>query len=117
VIRYGSYERSDLFEVARRSRACVYSSRDDRGPLALAEILLAGCPAIGIPRGAPFIEEGRTGTYVKRLTLRGVTEALERVWRAGRDRSDVRLQALSMFDTERTLDTILQALDAARRRP
>ena len=30
-----------------RSRCCLYLSDDDRGPLALAEILLAGCPAVG----------------------------------------------------------------------
>ncbi len=53
-IRYGRYRREELAVAARRSRVCAYLSDDDRGPLALAEILLAGCAAVGIPRGAVY---------------------------------------------------------------
>ena len=34
-IHYGSYRREELFEAARRSRACAYLADDDHGPLAL----------------------------------------------------------------------------------
>ena len=33
-IHYGNYRREELFEVARRSRACAYLADDDHGPLA-----------------------------------------------------------------------------------
>ena len=66
-VRYGQYRRERLIELARRSRACVYLSDSDRGPLALAEILLAGCPAVGVPRGAPWIRDGQTGFQVPTL--------------------------------------------------
>ena len=47
-IHYGQYHREQLFEAARRSRACAYLADDDHGPLALQEILLAGCPTVGV---------------------------------------------------------------------
>ncbi|MCA9175168.1 MAG: glycosyltransferase family 2 protein, partial [Planctomycetales bacterium] len=47
-IHYGQYQREQLFEAARRSRACAYLADDDHGPLALQEILLAGCPTVGV---------------------------------------------------------------------
>jgi hypothetical protein len=56
-----------LFEAARRSRACAYLADDDHGPLALQEILLAGCPVVGVRTGAPFIQDGVTGVLVDRL--------------------------------------------------
>jgi len=46
-IHDGRYQREQLFEAARRSRACAYLADDDHGPLALQEILLAGCPTVG----------------------------------------------------------------------
>ncbi|MCA9181286.1 MAG: glycosyltransferase, partial [Planctomycetales bacterium] len=66
-IHYGQYRRDQLYEAARRSRACAYLADDDHGPLALAEILLAGCPVVGVRTGAPFIEHGVTGYFVERL--------------------------------------------------
>ena len=69
-VGYGRYRREQLFALARRSRCCIYLSDDDRGPLALAEILLAGCPAVGISRGAPFVEPGRSGVLLDRLTAK-----------------------------------------------
>jgi hypothetical protein len=56
-----------LFEAARRSRTCAYLADDDHGPLALQEILLAGCPVVGVRTGAPFIQDGVTGVFVERL--------------------------------------------------
>lgn len=116
LIRYGHYRREDLVDAARRSRAAVYFSDDDRGPLALAEILLTGCPAVGIPRGAPWIESGRTGELVDNLAALGpIVDAVQDLheW----NRADVRQHALEKFDTCRTVSTILDALDCARRSP
>lgn len=111
-IRYGRYCRERLTEAARCSRACVYLSADDRGPLALAEILLAGCPAVGVPRGAPWIAEGRTGHGVERLDSPELFAAIERAMLLDRDR--VRAAALARFDAAATVRTLLRALDAAR---
>jgi len=113
IVRYGEYHRDQLYSIARRSRSCAYLSADDRGPLALAEILLSGCPACGIERGAPWCEPGLTGLRVERLDLDLLTEAIEDLleW----DRQKVRQHALEAFDAERTVDTILQTLDTARR--
>jgi hypothetical protein len=47
-IHYGQYQREELSEAARRSPACAYLADDDHGPLALQEILLAGCPTVGV---------------------------------------------------------------------
>ena len=66
-IHYGQYRREQLYESARRSKACAYLADDDHGPLALAEILLAGCPVVGVRTGASFIENGVTGHLVERL--------------------------------------------------
>ena len=40
---------------------------DDHGPLALQEILLAGCPTVGVRTGASFVRHGVTGFVVDRL--------------------------------------------------
>lgn len=63
VMVYGQFKRDDLFESARRSRCCVYLSDDDHGPLAQAEIMLSGCPTVGLPNGAPFLTPGVTGKF------------------------------------------------------
>ena len=68
---YGQYKRADLIEAARRSRACAYLADDDHGPLALQEILLAGCPTVGVRTGARFLEDGVTGHFVDRLPAGG----------------------------------------------
>ena len=73
--------------LARRSRCCLYFSDDDRGPLALAEILLAGCPAVGVPRGAPFVEPGRTGVLLERLDSQSCLEAVAGCRQLDRGRS------------------------------
>ena len=112
VIRYGSYQRAELFHAARRSRACLYLSDDDRGPLALAEIMLAGCPAVGVAKGAPWIEEGRMGVVVDQLCPEYQSDAVEDLleW----DRQEVRRLAVERFDTERTASAVLGALGKVR---
>ena len=65
-VRSGRADLSSL-EAARRSRACAYLADDDHGPLALQEILLAGCPTVGVRTGASFVKTGETGVLVDRL--------------------------------------------------
>jgi len=113
VIQYGQYDRAYLASLARHSRACVYFSADDRGPLALAEILLAGCPAVGVPRGAPWCERG-LGLHVERLDDElALVDAIEDLheWH----REGVRARALERFDAARTVRTVIESLEAARR--
>jgi len=112
VIRYGHYERGRLMQLARRSRCCLYLSDDDRGPLALAEILLCGCPTVGVPTGAPFIEHGRTGILLDRLPLGGCVEAIEDCLEF--DRHEVAALAAEQFDTDRIVDVVVEALEQAR---
>jgi hypothetical protein len=113
VLQYGQFHREELWEAARRSRACCYLSSDDRGPLALAEILLCGCPTVGIPTGAPFVQPGRTGLLLDRwdrgLVMGAIRECLEL------PRDGVAAIAAEQFDTERIVATVLEALDRARR--
>jgi hypothetical protein len=111
-VRYGRYRRGELTEVARQSRACLYLSSNDRGPLALAEILLAGCPAVGVAHGAPWIAEGQTGFRVGALDFALLCQALEKAVQL--NRQDVRAAAMERFDGGATVQTIIRALDAAR---
>ena len=69
-VQYRRFRREQMIELARQSRACVYLSDNDRGPLALAEILLSGCPAVGVPRGSPWIVAGQTGFHVRPFRFR-----------------------------------------------
>lgn len=115
LVHYGHYRREEFWFLARQSRACVYLSDDDRGPLALAEALLCGCPAIGIEKGAPWIETGKTGVRVDVLTLAAIEEAAVQILDDGWDRHRVRCLALRQFDPDRIAGIVLAALDAARR--
>jgi hypothetical protein len=45
----------------------VWDSADDHGPLALQQILLAGCPTVGVRTGASLVRDGVTGILVERL--------------------------------------------------
>ena len=128
-IDYGTYQRHDLFEAARRSRVCAYLADDDHGPLALQEILLAGCPTVGVRTGAATVRAGVTGYFVERLPpgrnlardendVRALAEfhtAIESAMQL--DRSAVRHAAAGEFDTEVIVDNILNALNAARVTP
>jgi hypothetical protein len=93
--RYGKYARADLIAAARQSRCCAYLSDDDRGPLALAEIMLCGCPAAGIPRGAPWIIDGLTGYLAAGTDIVDIVGAVERA--RAIDRESVRDIAMGMF--------------------
>jgi hypothetical protein len=125
-IHYGKYKREQLFDAARRSRACAYLADDDHGPLALQEILLAGCPAVGVRTGASFIQEGATGFWVERLPpgeraissdsdaaflstyLGKLSQAMEL------NRQNVCQCAMQTFSTDRIVSAILNNLDALR---
>ena len=110
-IHYGRYQREELFEAARRSRACAYLADDDHGPLALQEILLAGSPTVGVRTGASFVRTGQSGVVVDRLppgqqcvktdddlrTLAVFMEAIEEA--QALDRHSVRDRAAEQFHT------------------
>ncbi len=129
LVRYGRYSREELGTMASQSGCCFYLSVDDRGPLALAEILCAGCPTIGIERGAPFIRHGHTGY---RLPVRARTTpdqmiSTERLWfqpRAWReavdacrslDRHAIALSARRDFDPHTIAAWILENLKMTAR--
>jgi len=113
VIRYGGYRREELWEVARRSRCCCYLADDDRGPLSQAEILLCGCPVVGVPTGAPFARPGVSGMLVRSLRAEEWCEAVEVCRALGRHQ--VSAWARRQFDSVRIADSVLAALDQARR--
>ena len=113
TIRYGHYERKNLSDLASQSRACVYLCTDESGGLATAEILLAGCPAIGIERGAPFVLSGRTGVRLDRLTELSVLEGIEKCH--AMNRNAVRETARRIFDARRIASAVIDALDHVRK--
>lgn len=114
LVHYGTYQREELHHLARRSRACIYLSDDDRGPLALAEILLCGCPAVGIERGAPWVENGKTGVRINRLEIADIEEAAMQLLDGCWSRDRVRELALAQFDPARVAEVVIAALEAAR---
>ncbi len=127
VLHYGQYKREPLFEAARRSRACAYLADDDHGPLALQEILLAGCPTVGVRTGASFIRDGVTGVCVDRLppgakcvkndadevALATFLDALQSL--QNRERQEVREQAIAAFHPVSIVDGLLELLERTRR--
>lgn len=114
IVRYGEYDRGQLTDAARRSRACVYLSEADRGPLALAEILLAGCPAVGTVRGAPWILPGISGYSVDDLHPFSLLPAISRALELNREA--VRTAARMRFDARRTVEAVIAALGEALHR-
>ena len=108
-----------------RSRACAYLADDDHGPLALQEILLAGCPTVGVRTGASFVRTGETGVVVDRLPpgrqcaesdedVRALAVFMEAIEQASAmDRHSVRERAASEFDTDRIVDIIITAVNKA----
>ncbi len=126
MLHYAQYKRDQLFEAARRSRACAYLADDDHGPLALQEILLAGCPVVGVRTGAPFIHDGITGVFVDRLppgakcvkndadevALATFVEGIRRGMEMRRDA--VRTSAAEAFATERIVDQVVAVLERNR---
>ena len=125
-IHYGQYKREQLFEAARRSRACAYLADDDHGPLALQEILLAGCPTVGVRTGASFVSEGVTGYVVERLppgqqcvendsdqiALAVYLDALARA--QALDRTSVRAAAERDFSSDTIVERLIAAVDPFR---
>jgi len=115
LLVYGHYKRPELLDAARECRAALYLSDNDRGPLALAEILLCGCPAVGVSRGAPWIVDGRNGVLVDGFARLTILAAWDRAARL--DRMAVATHAASLFDPRDIVRVIAQALDAARHTP
>jgi hypothetical protein len=125
-IHYGQYRREQLFEAARRSRACAYLADDDHGPLALQEILLAGCPTVGVRTGAAFVRDGVNGYLIDRLPpgrrcvekqadADGLSRYLDALYRAqALDRREVRGQMVHEFTSSRIGGLVLEALEATR---
>ena len=125
-IHYGRYRREELFEAARRSRACAYLADDDHGPLALQEILLAGCPTVGVRTGASFVRDGVTGFVVDRLppgrqciendadqlVLKVYLEAVVRAQNL--DRHSVRAAAEQQFSSAAIVKSVIASLDKLR---
>ena len=110
TLRYGHHERHELAEAARLSWACAYLSLSDRGPLGLAEIMLAGCPAVGTPTGAPWIEAGATGWPVASIAdSAAMVAAIEQCrWF---DARKVRAWAMERFSTAAVVPQVLAALE------
>lgn len=125
-IHYGQYQREELYDAARRSRACAYLADDDHGPLALQEILLAGCPVVGVPTGAPFVIPGKTGALVEKLPpgLENVNsnedQSLLREYESTLTelfdfkRCSVRESSQQHFSNDAIVDQILAFLDGCR---
>ncbi len=104
ILIYGRYRREELWDAARRARCCAYLSDDDRGPLALAEILLCGCPAVGVPRGAPWIRPGITGHLAASLAFPDLVDAIG--YASQLSREAVRMDAMCRFDGRDTVAAI-----------
>ncbi|MGA2035103.1 MAG: hypothetical protein ABSG68_22880, partial [Thermoguttaceae bacterium] len=66
----------------------------------------------GIPRGAPFVEPGRTGILLDCFATEWLGEAVRACQRL--DRRAVAAVAARQFDTQRIVDTILAALADVR---
>ena len=125
-IHYGQYRREQLWEAASKSRVCAYLADDDHGPLALQEILLSGCPVVGVPTGAPYITDGVTGVRVERMppapqfaNRDDDSECLSRYLSAlglgmTLDRETVRGFASQQFDTEAIADRVISLLQGIR---
>jgi hypothetical protein len=121
-----SWHHLSRLEASRCSRACAYLADDDHGPLALQEILLAGCPTVGVRTGASFVRTGETGVVVDRLPpgrqcaesdkdLRALAVLMESIKQAqSMDRHSVRERAAEEFDSDRIVDSIITAVNKAR---
>ncbi len=109
VVAYGHYNREAMIEVARRSRACLYLSSDDRGPLAAAEIALSGCPLIGIERGCPWVQIPQLGIEVPAFDTNRTHAAIEQALQM--DRDEVHRSALCNFSAANAVGIIREALE------
>ncbi len=113
LIRYGEYVREELSEIASRCRMCVYLTDDEQGGLALQEILMTGCPTIGLRSGAPLVVDKLTGRIVAQLDESLVREAMREV--DSYPRAQVAKVAAVMFSTRRIAKSFIDTLDRLRR--
>jgi hypothetical protein len=123
---YGLYQREELSEAARRAPTCAYLADDDHGPLASQEILLAGCPTVGVRTGAWLVKPGETGVLVDRLLPgrqcvetdadRAVLEIYPSAIQQAQelDRYGVRQGASRGFSTESTINCLIDASNTVR---
>lgn len=121
-----TYRREELFEAARRSRACAYLADADHGPLALQKILLAGSPTVGVRTGAAFARNGVTGFWVDSLPpggryVRNDEEMLllkvyiDLITQAQAiDRTDVRNGVIEQFHSDGIVTQVLNCLSGLR---
>ena len=109
TVVYGKYNRDEMIRLARQSRAALYLSSDDRGPLAAAEIALAGCPLVGIERGCPWVATPGLGVRLVHFGAPELWEACEQAVMMNRDL--VRATALEHFSTNKTVKIIHDALE------
>jgi len=98
----------------------------DHGPLPLQEILLAGCPTVGVCTGAAFVQHGLTGYLVDRVPPgrqcvasrgdeRALVSYLDALTRAqAMDRRSVRAAAAEHFATDRIVEAVLAVLAECR---
>ena len=115
------------FRAARRSRACAYMADDDHGPLALQQILLAGCPTVGVDTGASFVKTGETGVLVDRLPPgrqcvetdedeRALARCLEAIRHAqSMRRESVDQLSAEQFDSRNIVNQVITTLAGLRR--
>jgi hypothetical protein len=109
LVVYGHYDRETMIDMARSSRCCAYLSTDDRGPLAAAEIALAGCPLIGIERGCPWTTNPDIGIKLPYLGDGMLVDACKLAMQMGREA--VREAALDYFSADNAVETIREALE------
>jgi hypothetical protein len=131
IIHYGQFKRPQLIDAARRSKVCVYLADDDHGPIASAEILLCGCPILGLHGGGSAIqplEVGRSYGWDRlppgaacctdekdRERLAVLIEDIHAsIKHADEERPYCRSKALEAFGSDAVLDKIILALERAR---
>jgi hypothetical protein len=109
LVVYGKYNRGEMIDLARKSRAAAYISSDDRGPLAAAEIAITGCPLVGIERGCPWVTTPGLGVQIPHFGEPGLLDACDQAM--SMDRESVRGVATERFATSRTIKIIKDALE------
>lgn len=114
TFRYGHYERDQLTYAARCSKVALWLSDDDRGPIGCAEILLTGCPVVGIDSGCPWIGEiPCVGRFVDELDCTLLISRAQRVY-TRYDRQEVRKNSAAFFSPDRIVPIVLSALNDVR---
>lgn len=126
ILFHNGFQRGALLQAARSSRACVYLAENDHGSMILSEILLTGCPVVGVRNGAAFVDEGTTGLIVEQFPpgpkcfqsdrdSASLTQ-LRNAIRAAEEMSHERVRdaAMSTFGMEEATDRVLRLLDELR---